>query len=278
VASPQFITGLAAVAGLAGSVQAFRRFRRGFLPILAYHAITDDPHERDPQIVHRSQFERQMRWLVCNGYQAVACSGLLQPVANCQKRVGISFDDGFASVHRLALPILQEMGLPATIFLSTDYVGQGKPFPWDYADNDPPLSWAQVDALRRGGLEVGSHAASHRHLPALTDGELVCELRDSRRIIEEATGEEIRLLAYPHGAFDERVKRAAECAGYKAAFAVRSDPATADRFSISRIVMRNQTSMAGFRLRMWGMHSFIKYNPAFGLVRPLLRHWRYAFL
>lgn len=275
---PALLTGLTTLAGLVGMVRAFLRFRRRFVPILAYHALTDDPAERDPQIVQRSQFERQMRWLARHGYEPAPCSALARPRSGQRRTVGITFDDGFSSVQRLALPVLEELGLRATIFLSTDYVGCDKPFPWAYAANDPPLSWAQVDDLRLGGFEIGSHACSHRHLRRLSDAELARELHDSRRIIKEATGDEVRFLAYPHGAFDERVKQATAAAGYAAAFAVRSRPATADAFAITRIVIRNQTTLAGFRLRIWGVHSFIKYNPAFSLVQPILKHWRYAFL
>ncbi|HEY2572932.1 MAG TPA: polysaccharide deacetylase family protein, partial [Verrucomicrobiaceae bacterium] len=46
-----------------------------------------------------------------------------------ERTLGLSFDDGYESNHRLAFPILREFGLPATIFLCTGFV-DGAALPW----------------------------------------------------------------------------------------------------------------------------------------------------
>jgi peptidoglycan/xylan/chitin deacetylase (PgdA/CDA1 family) len=43
----------------------------------------------------------------------------------------ISFDDGYRDNLDYALPVLQERGLPAVIFLATNYIGSASPFFWD---------------------------------------------------------------------------------------------------------------------------------------------------
>jgi len=257
--------------------RSYARFQRGFVPILAYHALTNEPRERHEMKVQRAQFERQMGWLARHGYET-APSAQLASEAPTGRRVGVSFDDGFASVHQFALPVLRKLGLRATVFVSTDYVGHTAQFPWDYAAGDPPLTWAQIDELRAGGFEIGSHACSHRELPQLDDGELARELQESCRIVRQATGEAPKTLAYPHGSFDERVKSATARAGYAAAFAVYSQPEQADAFSVPRILIRNQTSLLGFRLRIWGLHPFLKSRGFVGLLRPWLVRLRWAFL
>ena len=40
------------------------------------------------------------------------------------RAVAITFDDGYRSVHDLALPVLREFGLPATVFVTSGYVGE----------------------------------------------------------------------------------------------------------------------------------------------------------
>ncbi|MBI1878318.1 MAG: polysaccharide deacetylase family protein [Chloroflexi bacterium] len=43
----------------------------------------------------------------------------------------ITFDDGYRDNLDYALPVLQERGLPAVIFLATNYIGSASPFFWD---------------------------------------------------------------------------------------------------------------------------------------------------
>ena len=78
------------------------------------------------------------------------------------------------------------------------------------------------------------------HLPELADDELHRELRDAKAALEERLRRRCRFLAYPFGDHDERVRRAAERAGYEAAFAVKGS--RGDRFALPRVAL--PTSLA----------------------------------
>ncbi len=43
----------------------------------------------------------------------------------------VTFDDGFETVYRHAWPVLQELRIPATVFLNTAYLDSPEPFPFD---------------------------------------------------------------------------------------------------------------------------------------------------
>ena len=83
------------------------------------------------------------------------------------------------------------------------------------------LDWQQVAEMANGGIDFGSHGASHALLSRLPPAELVDELVRSRAALESATGQAVRTIAYPVGsrrAFDERVLDAVSACGYVAGF------------------------------------------------------------
>ncbi|MFZ6645820.1 polysaccharide deacetylase family protein [Undibacterium sp. TJN25] len=97
---------------------------QGRLCILIYHRILEIPDpllESEPDVV---EFRRQMKTLATNFnvlplYEALETlkNGRMPPRAVC-----ITFDDGYRSTHDLALPILKEFNLPATVFVTTSYL------------------------------------------------------------------------------------------------------------------------------------------------------------
>jgi len=83
-----------------------------------------------------------------------------------------------------------------------------------------PLSWEMVDAMRDGGMTIGSHTQSH---PFLTNEKKECiaeEVESSRRELESRLGVEVRCFAYPGGAFNSNVIDAVAAAGYRFAFTI----------------------------------------------------------
>jgi peptidoglycan/xylan/chitin deacetylase (PgdA/CDA1 family) len=272
------LIGLLAAGAAAYTLRDFQRFRSRFVPLLMYHGITDNLDQHHENYVRRGAFEQQMRWLVEHGYRPVGCGELLQEGAHRDGRlVGVTFDDGLSSNYHLGLPIIKALGVGCTIFATTDFIDQARPFPWDFARDDPPLSWEQARELLAAGVEIQSHGCSHPSFPDLSPSALERELTESRRIIGERLGVMPTMLAYPYGHYNDAVKAAVRNAGYAAAFAVNVPAEAEDRFAIARINIRNQTTLIGFRLRVWGVHSYLKTRRWFRLVRPLLQRFRQSY-
>jgi peptidoglycan/xylan/chitin deacetylase (PgdA/CDA1 family) len=86
-----------------------------------------------------------------------------------------------------------------------------------------PLSRQEIQGMADGGCcSFGSHGHDHRILTRLNDDELACSLVHSREILSDATGQTVLQLAYPNGDHDARVMAAAERAGYRRAYGIRS--------------------------------------------------------
>jgi peptidoglycan/xylan/chitin deacetylase (PgdA/CDA1 family) len=89
--------------------------------------------------------------------------------------------------------------------------------------------------LKSGLITIGSHSASHQKLTELGERELDREIRSSKGVLEDVTGQEVDLFAYPFGAVDARVAKSVAAAGFRAAFAEGDSPTIALSMAIPRI-------------------------------------------
>lgn len=146
---------------------------QGRLCVLNYHRILETP---DPLLAAEpdiAAFRWQMQVLAdcfnvlpMDRALAALADGSLPPRAVC-----ITFDDGYRSIHDLALPVLREFGFPATVFVTTGFVDQGSMW------NDRILEALRTTEAKRVDLAeagLGSYSLStlddRRHaIAALTE-------------------------------------------------------------------------------------------------------------
>jgi peptidoglycan/xylan/chitin deacetylase (PgdA/CDA1 family) len=167
----------------------------------------------------------------------------------------VTFDDGFHSVSN-AIPVLNRLGVPCTLFICSSYAPDGRLFdkvPGDTADIDPlelrTFDWDGVRLLAESGVEIGSHTVTHPHLTSLSDADLKREMTVSRERIEEIVGRPCRLLAYPYGDSDARVETAARRAGYIAAFRSSGPEPRHERFAVPRVAVSGFDTPLRLRLK-----------------------------
>lgn len=80
------------------------------------------------------------------------------------------------------------------------------------------MTWDQVRALARAGMDVESHSRNHRVLQTLDAAALHSELAGSRADLESQLGRRVRAIAYPVGRRLGRahhIRRALTAAGYQ---------------------------------------------------------------
>lgn len=133
----------------------------------------------------------------------------------------LTFDDGWADALTVAAPLLRELGVRATFFVCPGLFGNPEPT-MSFAGR--VLTRDEAALLHDAGMELGAHSMQHPDLTAADDAALAHELAASRKEIEAITGSACRVMAYPFGAQDARVRRAAERAGYELAFTYSDGP------------------------------------------------------
>ena len=121
-----------------------------------YHALGE---QATVVSVPQATFAWQMQWLHDNGIQGISVGSLVRRLQERQplpeRCVGITFDDGFESVYRVAFPILRRYGFSATVFLVTDYCEGLNDWPAQPVGIEymPLLTWAQVKEMDEYGIE-----------------------------------------------------------------------------------------------------------------------------
>lgn len=120
-----------------------------------------------------------------------------------RERIQISFDDGNASDHDIALPRLLARGLTADFFVLTGRIGQ-----------PGSLDEDRIRALAASGMGVGSHGIAHRDWTRLDATRLREELEGSCARLEAVIGAPVRAAGIPFGRYNTRVLAALRQVGF----------------------------------------------------------------
>ena len=102
------------------------------------------------------EFASRMRWLKSNFNVISLAEGILRLRSGTlpSRAMSITFDDGYRDNYDVAMPILLQLGLPATYFVATGYLNGGRMF------NDTVIEavrQARGDELDLLDLGLGSH-------------------------------------------------------------------------------------------------------------------------
>lgn len=165
------------------------------LTILLYHEVGGPGRSQVDLPV--DLFERQIAGLAAAGSvvtldRALELLGSSQPLP--RPLVVVTFDDGTAGFVDHAVPVLARHGVPATLYLATSWVDEGRSF-WD---DGTVLSWAALaDAVSSGVVDVGSHSHTHLLLDRAEPSVVAADLDRSVALIGEHLGVRARHFAYP---------------------------------------------------------------------------------
>jgi len=160
-------------------------------------------------------FRRQLLLFKREGWIFVSLADYLSQLGNqplTARIASVTFDDGWRDNRDYAVPVLQELQVPATIFVVSGAM-PGVP-------DDRRMTPDDLRNLAAANIEVGAHTRTHPNLSTRSASQLEYELNGSRRDLETVINRPVRYLAYPGGRFNSDVVTAAKAAGFDAACSV----------------------------------------------------------
>ena len=200
------------------------------IPVLMYHRVGPASNAWEARYAIAPEvYAAHMQALHRQGLQALGIDALVDWLeggpALPANAVLVTFDDGFRGVRDHALPVMEKLGWPFTVFLVSDLIGQDDS--WTRHENPAGITHPLLDAneildMQARGVSFHSHTRTHASLPKLDDAALADQLVGSRARLSQLLGREVRYIAYPFGHVDERVEAATRAAGYRAAFSTQS--------------------------------------------------------
>lgn len=223
------------------------------IPILAYHSLAPERFS-NKLAISPELFRKQMQWVKESRFQGVgleACAKAGWKENLWERKVAITFDDGYLDNYQSAFPILEEYGFAASFFVTTEDVGKLGFMTWEML--------REMAAVP--GIEIGSHTCEHKSLSDIPEKEAWTSLVVSKKILEEKLGREIKAISYPCGSFNEKIVEMARGAGYAygcAASHVHDRKYVGNPYLLRRIKISDSSNARfAFGLRLSGFyHSF----------------------
>ena len=223
--------------------------------ILMYHAVGFQV-ESDLQglfSIKPELFASHMEWLAGLGQiQVLSLSEGLKDLS--RPTVSISFDDGYEDNFKVAAPLLLKQSFPFTVFVTSDSIKKHK------KGFLTPEDLKEFSSLP--GVTIGAHGKSHVPLVKCNEVDLLIELSESKKYLEDLIGKPVITMSYPHGSVDDEVRRAVKKCGYLNAatsfFGINTP--NIDVFSLRRTEITGHDSLSVFQEKIWGWWDWYRFK------------------
>ena len=193
------------------------------VPIFAYHRVHSDDDPQMPPVrpdnhcghVTASVFRQQMAAMADRGFTTVSHTQLAAWLyegheLEGKKVAAIGFDDNRLNVLENALPVMEEYGFKATVWVISRLADSKYPEMQNYGW----LNWDHLAQLRDRGWEMGAHTATHPFAPFMIRGtagpdgarRYVDDLLECNDAIERHLGTRPVHFAYPGGEWNDEAE------------------------------------------------------------------------
>ena len=214
--------------------------------VIYYHDIVEAGKGHSYQRIEVNKFEMQMRYLKEHGYKSLLFEDLQNEIP--EKAVLVTFDDGFESVYRNAVPIMREYDIQGNIFLPTKYVDE---------KDEHFMSWETLQELCESKkFSVAGHTHTHVDIRSLDEEKMREEIETSNNLIFQKLGIETKSFCMPYGKYDlQSIWRLRKNSQYQFIYGSFYGHAVKKRlvkFLVPRIGISNEDTLEVFEKKLEG--------------------------
>lgn len=206
-------------------------------PVLLYHSIAETG-AGDPWATGPDDFLADMEAVRSSGRVPLTATQFARMLHGDSRppatSILVTFDDGYADFLDRAVPVLQRLEIPATLFVTTGWVGKPS-----------MLSAAALHELQSvPSIEIGAHSVTHPHLDMLRSVNAQAQIGDSRSQLSDMLGQAVEAFAYPHGSHRAATRDLVRRCGFVTAHAVKNSLSHDgdDPYAVARYTVHTRTS------------------------------------
>ena len=161
------------------------------MPILMYHAVSNDIWGIPELFVDPAEMEKQLAYLVENDYDPIWFEDL-RYIDRYDKPVILTFDDSYLDNYEELLPLLEKYQVKATFFVIAGVLETAP-----HSMTPTMVTYAAESGL----VSIQSHGMTHHDMGAMSADTLRYEFGESKRILAALTKQEPYVLCYPEGRY-----------------------------------------------------------------------------
>jgi peptidoglycan/xylan/chitin deacetylase (PgdA/CDA1 family) len=260
----------------AGALSALSEVRRRRSVVVGYHGIGETRWRNDLSLLQVSpdRFRSQIELLDRAGFRFCTLVELARLADGGTPPPGlaaITFDDGLCNNREVALPILEQHGAKATVYVTVGLIGASSL--WiDPAAGGSIMTEPELRELAAAGWELGAHTMTHPDLSTLDYDSCRREIEDSRTALEEIAGAPVETFAYPFGRYGPQAIAAARDSGFIAA--VTTGSGSWAPFEMTRAMIGHADPLAVVLLKLTDRYEPLLSNAPMRLLRDASKRLR----
>jgi peptidoglycan/xylan/chitin deacetylase (PgdA/CDA1 family) len=229
--------------------------------ILGYHGI--EPNH--PLCINPEIFKEQMIYIKENfsvvPIEIIVSNSGIESKSNL---ISVTFDDAYLNFRIHALKVLNDLKIPATVFVPTEFIGSSNK--WDVSRKELQLkimSRRDLKEVALYGVKIGSHTKRHLRLKKQSTNVIKEEVNQSKNELEEILGSKVLTFAYPYGGvsdYDYRAVSAIQEAGYHSAVTTCFGRFNnyENRYELKRVSVLPHDSKKNFISKLYGQYDWVE--------------------